>query len=198
MRTRVFSLLILLLVSITGALAQQSTANDPLLREIREREQLMRTYEQTSTQRNGLFGKKASKKDLNQVNAALRRIIRKDTEILQAVKQRTLPNLAQIEAARVRAESTAIAATNGKYEALENQIEELQIREMEREKREVERETRLLIAQAAAAEAEQARAQREMIAMGLAALSAVLLGYILWQRNRQSKMRPVPLQRQSR
>jgi hypothetical protein len=198
MRTYIFFLVMLLVVGANKGLAQQQAANDPLLREIREREQLMRTYERTSTQRNGLFGKKASKKDLSEVNAALRRIIRKDTEILQAVKQRTLPNMAQIEAARVRAESAAIAATNGKYEALENQIEELQIREMEREKREVERETRLLIAQAAAADAEKARTQRELIAMGLAALSAVLLGYILWQRHRQSKMRPVPLQRQSR
>lgn len=199
LRTSIFFLVMLwLVVGGHGALAQQPAANDPLLREIRAREQLVRTYEQTSTQRNGLFGKKASKKDLNQVNATLRRIIRKDTELLQAVKQRTLPNLAQIEAARIRAESTAVAATNGKYEALENQIEELQIREMEREKREVERETRLLTAQAAAAQAEQARAQREMIAMCLAALSAALLGYILWQRNRQGKMRPVPLQRQSR
>lgn len=199
LRTCIFFWLLLVVGGVNGALAQQSTAaNDPLLSEIREREGLMRTYERTSTQRNGLFGKKASKKDLSEVNAALRRIIRKDSEILQAVKQRTLPNLAQIEAARIRAESTAIAATNGRYAALENQIEELQIREMEREKLEVERETRLLIAQAAAAEAEQARTSRELIAMALAALSAVLLGYILWQRNRRGKMRPVPLQRQSR
>ncbi|QIL74935.1 hypothetical protein [Hymenobacter sp. HDW8] len=189
----------LLVVGVGGALAQ-AAANDPLLREIREREQLMRAYEQTSAQRNGLFGKKASKKDLNQVNAALRRIIRKDTEILQAVRQRTLPNLAQVEAARVKAETKADEATNDKYAALENQIEEMQIREMEREKLEVERETRLLIAQAAAAEAEQVRTRHEMIAIGLALLSAGLLGYILWQRRSKSKdyRRPVPMQHRSR
>ena len=186
------------LMLLSSTVIAQSANNDPLLREIREREQLMRAYEQTSAQRNGLFGKKASKKDLSQVNAALRRIIRKDTEILEAIKQRKVPDVAQVEAARVRAENTATEANNEKYEVLENQLEELQIRDMEREKREVERETRLLIAQAAAADAEKARTQREMIAMGLAALSVVLLGYILWQRNRQGKMRPVPLQRQSR
>lgn len=192
--------LVVLLFTAGSALAQQSAANDPLLREIREREQLLQAYERTSAQRNGLFKKKPSKKDLAQVNAALRRIIRKDTEILQAVKQRTLPNLGQIEAARVRAESTAVAATNGQYTALENQIEELQIREMEREKLELEREKRLLLAQAAAAEAEQARTSREMIALVLALLSAVLLGYILWQRYRQSQgqRRPVPLQHRTR
>lgn len=189
----------LLVVGVQSALAQQATAgNDPLLSAIRERERLVRAYEQTSAQRNGLFGKKASKKDLNQVNAALRRIIRKDSEILQAVKQRTLPKLAQVEVARVKAETKAVEATNGQYAALENQIEELQIREMEREKLEVERETRLLIAQAAAAEAQQVRTRHEMIAVGLALLSAGLLGYILWQRRSQGFRRPVPLQRRSR
>jgi hypothetical protein len=187
----------LLVIGVNEALAQ-TTANDPLLREIREREQLVRAYEQTSTQRNGLFGKKASKKDLNQVNAALRRIIRKDTEILQAVRQRTVPNIAHVEAARVKAETKAVEATNDKYAALENQIEELQIREMEREKLEVQRETRLLIAQAAAAEAQQVRTRHEMIAVGLALLSAGLLGYILWQRRRQSKSQPLPVPFQHR
>ncbi|MBC6605830.1 hypothetical protein H8B13_03275 [Hymenobacter sp. BT188] len=189
----------LVFVGVPVALAQQGTAaNDPLLREIREREQLMRAYEQTSAQRNGLFGKKASKKDLNQVNAALRRIIRKDTEILKAVKQRTLPKLAQVEVARVKAETKAVEANNGQYKALENQIEELQIREMAREKLEVERETRLLIAQAAAAEAEQVRTRHEMIAIGLALLCAGLLGYILWQRRRRSQIHPLPVPFQHR
>jgi hypothetical protein len=189
----------MLVVSVNGVLAQQATAaNEQLLREIREREQLIRAYEQTSAQRNGLFGKKASKKDLNQVNAALRRIIRKDTEILEAVRQRTLPKLAQVEVARVEAETKAVEANNGQYKALENQIEELQIREMEREKLEVERETRLLIAQAAAAEAEQVRTRHEMIAIGLALLCAGLLGYILWQRRRQSQSQPLPVPFQHR
>jgi hypothetical protein len=188
----------MLLTSAVNVSAQQTAANDPVLRAIREREQLVRAYEQTSAQRNGLFGKKASKKDLNQVNAALRRIIRKDTEILEAVKRRKVPDVAKIEAARDRAENTAVVATNDKYAALENQIEELQIRELKREKLEVERETRLLIAQAAAAEAEQVRTQREMMAMGLALLSAALLGYILWQRYRQGQRRPVPLQHRTR
>lgn len=195
MRVRKCLFVFVVLAIAFTTVAQQSTANDPLLDEIREREQLLRTYERTSSQRNGLFGKKVSKKDLSQVNAALRRIIRKDTEILQAVQQRTLPNLAQIEAARIRAESTATAATNGQYAALENQIEELQIREFEREKLAQEREARLQIAQEAAAEAEQARTSREMIAMGLALLCIGLLGYILWQRHRQGNMRPAPPQR---
>ncbi|GAB2467651.1 hypothetical protein GCM10011375_31210 [Hymenobacter qilianensis] len=191
---------IITLLVVGGNALAQAAENDPLLRQIREREQLMRAYEQTSAQRNGLFGKKASKKDLNQVNAALRRIIRKDTEILEAVRQRTLPKLAQVEVAREKAETKAVEATNGQYKALENQIEELQIREMAREKLEVERETRLLIAQAAAAEAEQVRTRHEMLAIGLALFSAGLLGYILWQRRSKGKdyRRAVPFQHRSR
>ena len=63
---------------------------DPLTPLIRERDALVRQYEQASAQRNSLFGNKPSKKDLEEVVESLKGIIRKDTEIVQAVKEAAL------------------------------------------------------------------------------------------------------------
>ncbi|MCC2546234.1 hypothetical protein LJY25_07240 [Hymenobacter sp. BT175] len=185
--TRLLSLLFLLLTSRPG-LAQSAPAQpDPLTPLIRERDELVRQYEEASAQRNSLFGNKPSKKDLEEVVVALKGIIRKDTEIVQAVKEAALRRTASIVAEKAQAERQITVAqgdqsmTRERFYDLQNQIQNLQVRDRNREKK-------LLEYQAEAAEATAARTSRELLAAGLALLCAGLLWYIYKLRN---QVRPV-------
>ncbi|MCB2377111.1 hypothetical protein LGH70_05930 [Hymenobacter sp. BT635] len=144
---------------------------------IQEREALIRQYEEASAQRNAFLANKPSKKDLQEVVDALKGIIRKDTEIVKALKESSIRRTATIVAEKTQAERQVTVAqgdqsmTRERFYDLENQIQNLQIRDKQREKK-------LLEAQAAATEAEGARTSRELIAAGLAALCIALLWYI--------------------
>ncbi|WP_133272658.1 hypothetical protein [Hymenobacter radiodurans] len=155
----------------------------PVTRLIQERELLVRQYEEANSRRNSLFGNQPSKKDLQEVVEALKGIIRKDTEIVQAVKNDALRRTANIVAEKQQAQQqitvakTDQSSTQQRFYDLENQIQNLEMRDKQREKK-------LLDAQAAAKEAEQDRTSREMLAVALALLSAGLLFYIFRLRQR--------------
>lgn len=155
----------------------------PVTRLIQERELLVRQYEAANARRNSLFGNQPSKKDLQEVIESLKGIIRKDTEIVQAVKNDALRRTAGIVAEKQQAQQqitvakTDQSSTQQRFYDLENQIQNLQMRDKQREKK-------LLDAQAAAKEAEDARTSREVIAFGLALFSLGLLLYIFSQRKR--------------
>ncbi|KUG08855.1 hypothetical protein ASU33_12080 [Solirubrum puertoriconensis] len=159
--------------------------NDQITRLIQEREQLVREYEEANAQRNALFANKPSKKDLQEVVDALKGIIRKDTEIVQALKATELRRTADIVARQRQAEQQATVAqtdqssTRQRFYDLESQIQNLQLREKQREKQ-------LREYQSAAKEAEDARVSREVLAAGLAALCIGLLVYVLRLRQRLS------------
>ena len=160
----------------------------PVTRLIQERELLVRQYEAANARRNSLFGNQPSKKDLQEVVEALKGIIRKDTEIVQAVKNDALRRTASIVAEKQQAQQqitvaqTDQSSTRQRFYDLENQIQNLQMRDKQREKK-------LLDAQAAAKEAEEARTSREMIAVGLALLCVGLLLYIFKLRQRTPAQR---------
>lgn len=174
-----FSLLLLLATLTAQAQTPEPTTapSDPLTPLIKEREALIQQYEEASAQRNAFLANKPSKKDLQEVVDALKGIIRKDTEIVKALKESSIRRTATIVAEKTQAERQATVAqgdqsmTRERFYDLENQIQNLQIRDKQREKK-------LLDAQAAAQEAEQARTSRELIAAGLAGLSILLLWYI--------------------
>lgn len=155
----------------------------PVTRLIQERELLVRQYEEANARRNSLFGNQPSKKDLQEVVETLKGIIRKDTEIVQAVKNDALRRTAGIVAEKQQAQQqitvaqTDQSSTQQRFYDLENQIQNLEMRDKQREKK-------LLDAQAEAAEAEQGRTSRELLAVGLALLSAALLFYIFRLRQR--------------
>ena len=161
---------------------------NPVTRLIQERELLVRQYEEANARRNSLFGNQPSKRDLQEVVDALKGIIRKDTEIVQAVKNDALRRTAGIVAEKQQAQQQITVAqtdqtsTRQRFYDLENQIQNLQIRDKQREKK-------FLDAQAAAQEAEEARTSREMIAVALALLSAGLLLYIFKLRQRMPARR---------
>jgi chromosome segregation ATPase len=186
MKLRFFSALFLLLSGLATATAQtpaSATEPSPVTRLIQERELLVRQYEAANARRNSLFGNQPSKKDLQEVVESLKGIIRKDTEIVQAVKNDALRRTASIVAEKQQAQQqisvaqTDQSSTRQRFYDLENQIQNLEMRDKQREKK-------LLDAQAAAKEAEDARTSREMIAVALALLSVALLLYIARLRQR--------------
>ncbi|MDF7811701.1 hypothetical protein [Hymenobacter sp. YC55] len=159
-------------------------ATDPLTPLIKEREQMVRQYEEANAQRNSLFGNKPSKKDLEEVVAALKGIIRKDTEIVRAVQAATLRRTANIlaENQQVKQQVTVArsdqSSTRQRFYELENQIANLQLRDKQRQKKLVE-------LQAAAEEAIEERTSRDLLAAGLAVVSLGLLGYVVKLRGQQ-------------
>ncbi|QDA61888.1 hypothetical protein [Hymenobacter jejuensis] len=184
MMHRFLPLLFLFFTAFTAA-AQQPTppTDDPVPRLIREREALVRQYEEANAQRNSLFGNKPSKKDLQDVVDALKGIIRKDTEVVQAVKESALRRTAAIVAEKTQAEQQISVAqgdqtsTRQRFYDLQNQIDNLK----ERDK---QREAKLRDAQETAAEATQARTSRELLAAVLALLCAALLLYVYRLRSK--------------
>lgn len=177
----------------SSALAQtpaDSLRTDPLTPLIKEREQMVRQYEEANAQRNSLFGNKPSKKDLEEVVAALKGIIRKDTEIVRAVQAATLRRTANILAEnqqvkqQVTVARTDQSSTQQRFYDLENQIANLQLRDKQRQKKLVE-------LQASAEEAIEERTSRDLLAAGLAVLSLGLLGYVVKLRGQK----PAPRRR---
>ncbi|WP_375435424.1 hypothetical protein [uncultured Hymenobacter sp.] len=158
---------------------------DPLTPLIKERELMVQQYEQASAQRNSLFGNKPSKSDLEEVVAALKGIVRKDTEIVRAVQAAALRRTADILAEnqqvkqQVTVARTDQSSTQQRFYDLENQIANLQLRDKQRQKKLVE-------LQATAEEAIQERTSRDLLATGLAVLSLGLLGYVVKLRGQQS------------
>ncbi|SMB99115.1 hypothetical protein SAMN00120144_0019 [Hymenobacter roseosalivarius DSM 11622] len=186
MKQRLLSGFFLLITFFAAAQTPESvpvTEPSPVARLIQERELLVRQYEAANARRNSLFGNQPSKKDLQEVVDALKGIIRKDTEIVQAVKNDALRRTATVVAEKQQAQQqitvaqTDQSSTQQRFYDLENQIQNLEMRDKQREKK-------LLDAQAAAKEAEADRTSREMLAVGLALLSAGLLFYIFRLRQR--------------
>src|SRR5689334_21907342 len=77
---------------------------DPLAPLIQERGRMVAAYEAANAQRNSLFGNKPSKKDLQEVVDVLKAIIRKDTEIVQVLKETSIRRTASIVAEKTQAE----------------------------------------------------------------------------------------------
>ncbi|SHM00573.1 hypothetical protein [Hymenobacter psychrotolerans] len=159
--------------------------NDPLPRLIQERQQMVQQYEAAAAQRNAFLANKPSKKDLQEVIDALKGIIRKDTEIVRAVQAGTLRKTAAVVAENQQVKQLATVAqtdqssTRERFHDLENQIANLQERDRQRTKK-------LQDLQATADEATAARTSRELLAAGLAVLSAGLLVYVLKLRGQHS------------
>lgn len=144
---------------------------------------MVRQYEEANSQRNSLFGNKASKKDLQEVVDALKGIIRKDTEIVRAVQDATIRRTAAVVAEnqqtkqQITVAQTDQSSTRQRFYDLENQISNLELRDKQRAKK-------LQELQATADDATAARTSREVLAAGLAVLCAGLLWYILKLRSK--------------
>lgn len=185
-RRAVVAALLLTATIITSAQTTPPTPTDdrvPGL--IREREALIKEYEAASAQRNAFLANKPSKKDLEEVIDALKGIIRKDTEIVKALKEGELRRQASIVAEKQQAVQQATVAqtdqssTKERFYDLENQIANLELRDKQREKK-------LRDAEDAAREAQSGRTMPQLIAAGLAVLSLGLLLYVARLRSQLS------------
>ncbi|WP_019949482.1 hypothetical protein [Hymenobacter aerophilus] len=181
---------VLLALAGSAASAQTPAPPDPTIpRLIAERQQLVSQYEAANGQRNAFLANKPSKKDLQEVVDALKGIIRKDTELIQAVQAATLRQTAAVVAEnqqvkqQVTVAQTDRSSTQQRFHDLENQVLNLQERE-----RQQARKMRDL--QATADDATGARTGREVLAAALALLAAGLLAYVLKLRG-QLSARPV-------
>lgn len=169
--------LLLLSLSAPAQTPAAPAAPDPLTPLIQERGRMVDAYEAANAQRNSLFGNKPSKNDLQEVVDVLKAIIRKDTEIVQALKESSIRRTASIVAEKTQAQQQIVVArgdqsmTRERFYDLQNQIQNLQERDRQRE-------ARLREYQATAEEAAQGRTTRELLAVALAVLSAALLWYI--------------------
>ncbi|OON69473.1 hypothetical protein [Hymenobacter sp. CRA2] len=172
-----------LLLATTTSAQTPTSPDDALPRLIQERETLIKEYEAANAQRNAFLANKPSKKDLQEVIDALKGIIRKDTEIVQALKASELRRTANIVAQKQQAEQQVTVAqtdqtsTKERFYDLENQIANLELRDKQREKK-------LRDAEAAVRDAEATRTTPQLLAAGLAALSLGLLVYVLRLRSR--------------
>ena len=184
MMTRLFLLLFALAGSPAFAQTTAPPPADPLPPLIGQREALVRQYEAANAQRNSLFGNKASKKDLEEVVATLKGIIRQDTEIVEAVKAAALRQTAAVVAENQQAHRQVSVATTDqtttrqRFYDLQSQVANLQERNRQSARK-------LAAAQARAAEADQARTTRDGLAAGLAVLSAGLLAYVVRLRGQR-------------
>lgn len=144
---------------------------------IQERETLIKDYEAANAQRNAFLANKPSKKDLQEVVDALKGIIRKDTEIVKALKDGELRRQASLVAEKQQAvQQVAVAqtdqsSTKERFYDLENQIANLELRDKQREKK-------LREAEDAARDAQSGRTTPQLLAAALAALSLGLLVYV--------------------
>ncbi|QNE39447.1 hypothetical protein F1C16_07710 [Hymenobacter sp. NBH84] len=165
----------LLLLLLLQTAPEQNT--DPIPRLIQEREALVRQYEAANSQRNAFLANKPSKRDLEEVVAALKGIIRKDTEIVQAVKDDALRQTAGLVAERQQVQQQASVAqsdqstTQERFYDLQRQITNLEERERQHQKK-------LAEAQTLANEVDQSRTTRDLLTAGLAVLSVGLLVYV--------------------
>ncbi|NVO84387.1 hypothetical protein [Hymenobacter terrestris] len=177
---------VLLALSCTAALAQTPPPADLAIpRLIQERQLLVSQYEAANGQRNAFLANKPSKKDLQEVVEALKGIIRKDTELIQAVQEATLRQTAAVVAEnqqvkqQVNVAQTDRSSTQQRFYDLQNQITNLQERDRQRDKK-------LRDLQATADAATGARTSRELLAVALALLAAGLLFYVLKLRGQLS------------
>ncbi|SET44090.1 hypothetical protein [Hymenobacter actinosclerus] len=176
------------LLLLLTLLPQQENPTIPRL--IAERQQLVSQYEAANGQRNAFLANKPSKKDLQEVVEALKGIIRKDTELIQAVQAATLRQTAAVVAEnqqvkqQVTVAQTDQSSTQQRFHDLENQIQNLQERERQHAKK-------MRDLQATADTATGARTSREVLAATLALLAAALLAYVLKLRGQLSS-RPAP------
>lgn len=172
-----------LLLLLTLLPQQEEPAAVPRL--IAERQQLVSQYEAANGQRNAFLANKPSKKDLQEVVESLKGIIRKDTELIQAVQEATLRQTAAVVAEnqqvkqQVTVAQTDRSSTQQRFYDLENQVQNLQERERQQAKK-------MRDLQATADAATGARTSREVLAATLALLSAGLLAYVLKLRGQLS------------
>lgn len=156
-----------------AAQAQQAKV-DKLARLMSDREQLVLEYQYLSQQNSNFWGKK-SKKDLMKIIDTLKEIIRKDSELIAAVKEASIKKIAATTVESQRTGKQTVVdqrQINDRIEGLQDQITGLQNQLKKREAVVKDLEVQLK-------EADQKRYGKDKFITGLAILSFILLIYAI-------------------
>ncbi|HEY4651387.1 MAG TPA: hypothetical protein VIG72_08230 [Pontibacter sp.] len=200
MKQKVTILLVLLCTLFWNVQAQNSTPpqttpqEDKLSRLMSDREQLVLEYQYLSQQNSNFWGKK-SKKDLLNIIDTLKEIIRKDSELIAAVKEASIKKIAATTVETQRTGKQTVVdqrQINQRIKDLQSQINTLQSQLKKRERVVKDLEVQVQ-------EADQKRYGKDKVITVLAGLSAVLLLYaiLLQVRLKNAKSKPKPVRKKS-
>ncbi len=169
-----------------------AAAPDPLPRLLAERENLINQYREAEQQRNSLFGNNPSKKDLEEVVAALRGIVAKDDQIVPAVKASASAAAARLAAANAQLASVnrQLTAANaglqnlnlGDRSAASDRLAELQNQVLNLEQKTKNQAARQRDLLAEVQEAQASRRTRDLLITVLV-LACGALGWLLYRRS---------------
>ena len=163
---------------------------------ISEREQLILKYDYLKTQESSFWGN-ASKKDMVAVLDALKEVLNKDSEIIQAVSEQTLEarRAAALRAAELQKETERLnSQVKGDKRMVTDNIYDLKatLQNAQNLNRRRERQIRELEEKVAAVG--EAKFEHDAIAAIFAMLSMVLIGYVVHLRGKM-KNRPITKKR---
>jgi CRISPR/Cas system-associated endoribonuclease Cas2 len=170
--------------------AQQPAQQDKITNLISDREQLVLEYQYYNQQNSNFWGKK-SKKDLIAIIETLKKIINKDSELINAVKETSIKKIAENAVKETRVDRQALQALQdqraindrisnlqGKVAGLENQVKL-------RERKVAELETQLI-------EANEGRYGKDKVITILAGVAALFLLYAIVLQIRLNKSKAAP------
>lgn len=181
MKKRLITLLVLLCTIFVNVQAQQSAEQekttaqeDKISRLMSEREQLVLEYQFLNQQNSNFWGNK-SKKDLLNIIDTLKEIIKKDSELIGAVKEASIKKIAVTTAQTQRAGKQIVVdqrQINARIKGLQDQITALERQIKKRERTIAEHQVQLQ-------EAETKRYGKDKVITVLAVVSAILLLYAI-------------------
>ncbi|NDK54463.1 hypothetical protein [Pontibacter fetidus] len=155
---------------------------DKIARLMSEREQLVLEYQYLNQQNNSFWGNK-SKKDLLSIVDTLKEIIKKDSELIAAVKEASIKKIAATTVETQRTGKQTIAderQINDRIEGLQSQISSLQSQVKKRERTIKDLEVQVN-------EADEKRYGKDKVITVLAIVAAILLFYAIVLQVRLNK-----------
>ena len=194
MKKYVLVLLVLLCAVVGNVQAQDSPSpekekaqEDKIARLMSEREQLVLEYQYLNQQNNSFWGNK-SKKDLLSIVDTLKELIRKDSELIAAVKEASIKKIAKNTVENQRSGKQIVVdqrQINNRIQSLQNQVDGLQNQLKKRERIVKDLEIQ-------AQEADEKRYGKDKVITILAVVSTILLLYaiILQVRLNNAKAKP--------
>ncbi|NEM98833.1 hypothetical protein GXP69_14105 [Pontibacter sp. BT327] len=181
MKKRLITLVVLLCTIFVNVRAQQPTdqdktkaQEDKISRLMSEREQLVLEYQFLNQQNSNFWGNK-SKKDLLSIIDTLKEIIKKDSELIGAVKEASIKKIAVTTAQTQRAGKQTVVdqrQINARIKGLQDQITALERQIKKRERTIAEHQVQLQ-------EAETKRYGKDKVITVLAVVSTILLLYAI-------------------
>ncbi|WP_238395813.1 hypothetical protein [Pontibacter pudoricolor] len=194
MKKNIILLLVLLCAVFSNVQSQdtpskekEKTQEDKIARLMGEREQLVLEYQYLNQQNNSFWGNK-SKKDLLSIIDTLKELIRKDSELIAAVKEASIKKIAKSTVENQRSGKQIVVdqrQINNRIQGLQNQVDGLQNQLKRREA--VVKDLQLQLQ-----EADEKRYGKDKVISVLAIVSAILLLYaiILQVRLNNAKAKP--------